>query len=172
MQGNFSAMKNLICLNYISFAKTIFSRSRCEFGREQKAPSRSSRISQPSEHRGQHYLKSRKCEEQKRVSWQRYRYTNEMVDARGVRTTGRKGWRVEETARHWLHRETYLPAGHLADQPPSSGFNFSHFWALPPIPSPLFPTPRFHLGLTAALDRLRKLFRSLTISPSMADLNF
>lgn len=49
MQGNFSTMKNLICHNYISFAKAIFPRSRCEFGREQKTPSRSSRTSQPSE---------------------------------------------------------------------------------------------------------------------------
>lgn len=154
MQGNFSTMKNLICHNYISFAKAIFPRSRCEFGREQKTPSRSSRTSQPSEpNTASSIILS--FGNVKKGSECRGSCTDTPTRCERSEDDWEEGLRrVEETARHWLHRETYLPPGHLADQPPSSGFNFPHFWApflLPPSRSSrYFSLACFHLGLPAA----------------------
>lgn len=107
-----------------------------------------------------YYLESRKFEEGKRMPRQSDIDTPDKVaDARGMRTNERKGcgW-VEKAARHWLHRETYLPAGHLADQPSSFWFQSLAFLSPSAILSPPFPAPRFHVGLTAPLDRSVNFF--------------
>lgn len=88
--------------------------------------------------------------------------TDEVVDARSARTTERKDCgKAEETARHWLHQETYLPAGHLADQPsPSpSPFWFQSLAFLFPNPLATFPYPVFPLRVNSSVaDRPPRTF--------------